>query len=70
MTTQKFGTFSRWSPVAALLLASLTLNLPARAQDSTNENTTNPASIIFKVEKSPNPSINNFLFGIGKLAES
>ena len=65
--TTRFDVFSRWSPAAALLLALLTFNLAVQAQDSSNEST--PASTIFTVERTPNPSINNFLFGISADSE-
>jgi len=51
----------KWSPVAALVLASLTFNLPLRAQQLTGDAAT---PITFTQETTPDTSLNNFLFAI------
>ena len=51
----------QWSPIAVLLLASLTVNLPLRAQELTGDTAT---PLIFDQETTPNTSLNNLLFAI------
>lgn len=66
MNSRKFLSISRWSSVAASLLAVLTFNVGSQAQDFTAGSA---APITFTQEKTPNPSFNNFLFGISADSE-
>lgn len=63
MTSHKFLRSSGGRPVLALLLACLTVNIAARAQDSPDESTAS-APVVFHRENTPSPAFNNILRGI------
>src|SRR5262249_2331247 len=51
----------KWSPVAMLVLVTLILNLPVRAQDLSADAAT---TVTFSQQTTPNNGPNNFLSGI------
>ena len=61
MTSTTKNRLLKWSPVAVLVLASLTFNLPLRAQELAGDAA---PPIIFNQETIPNTSLNNLLFAI------
>lgn len=55
--------------VVSVMLASAIFNIAAQAQDSSAENAA-PTPVTFHQEKTPNPELNNLLFGISADAEN
>jgi hypothetical protein len=71
MRMEEFRVFSRWSPVAALLLALLTFNLAAQAQESLIGSGAKPAATksIFTRQPTPNPGDDQLLLAIAADSE-
>ena len=67
MSFTKNQTLVRWSPVAAMLLVSLTINSPLRSQEVTDTAIT---PVTFSQQTTPNNGINNFLFAISGDADN
>ncbi len=72
MNCHAFHTFSRWSPVAAVLLVLLTLNPAVRAQPLPDGSAaaSSPARSIWKRMKTPNPSGSNALLALSADSEN
>ncbi len=68
MTSHKFLISSRWSSVAAVLLTFLTSTILVQAQTLENGDATAP--VTFTQQKTPNPLITNFAYGISGDSES
>jgi hypothetical protein len=73
MTTQNSRVFTRCSPaiiLLAVLLAFLTFNTASQAQVLPDYSAAGNSSAVFTAETTPNPGLNNFLFGISGDSET